>query len=130
MVVQWMLICAATISVVFFLMMRRPPRSTRTDTLFPDTALFRSDRDRFADETQVDVAFDPRMGVGFAAPYLFGEDEVGVLARTADGAAAEPGDPADDFLVDLARQHHLGDFGGHGVGDAQAPDEVDRKSVV
>src|SRR3546814_17502786 len=27
---------------VFFLMIRRPPRSTRTDTLFPFTTLFRS----------------------------------------------------------------------------------------
>src|SRR3546814_13099433 len=27
---------------VFFLMRRRPPRSTRTDTLFPYTTLFRS----------------------------------------------------------------------------------------
>src|SRR3546814_7384468 len=28
--------------LVFFLMIRRPPRSTRTDTLFPYTPLFRS----------------------------------------------------------------------------------------
>src|SRR3546814_20426657 len=28
--------------VIFFLMIRRPPRSTRTDTLFPYTTLFRS----------------------------------------------------------------------------------------
>src|SRR3546814_7253164 len=28
----------------FFLMIRRPPRSTRTDTLFPYTTLFRSER--------------------------------------------------------------------------------------
>src|SRR3546814_18604344 len=28
----------------FFLMLRRPPRSTRTDTLFPYTTLFRSAR--------------------------------------------------------------------------------------
>src|SRR3546814_10155732 len=27
---------------LFFLMLRRPPRSTRTDTLFPYTTLFRS----------------------------------------------------------------------------------------
>src|SRR3546814_7252853 len=27
---------------IFFLMLRRPPRSTRTDTLFPYTTLFRS----------------------------------------------------------------------------------------
>src|SRR3546814_17216181 len=30
--------------VCVFLMIRRPPRSTRTDTLFPYTTLFRSDR--------------------------------------------------------------------------------------
>src|SRR3546814_3724211 len=30
------------IDVFFFLMIRRPPRSTRTDTLFPYTTLFRS----------------------------------------------------------------------------------------
>src|SRR3546814_11732875 len=30
------------IFVIFFLMRRRPPRSTRTDTLFPYTTLFRS----------------------------------------------------------------------------------------
>src|SRR3546814_18332484 len=29
---------------VFFLLLRRPPRSTRTDTLFPYTTLFRSPR--------------------------------------------------------------------------------------
>src|SRR3546814_12137630 len=28
--------------IFFFLMLRRPPRSTRTDTLFPYTTLFRS----------------------------------------------------------------------------------------
>src|SRR3546814_17418623 len=31
---------------VFFLMLRRPPGSTRTDTLFPYTTLFRSVRRR------------------------------------------------------------------------------------
>src|SRR3546814_11565288 len=34
--------CASLIVLVFFLMIRRPPRSTRTDTLFPYTTLFRS----------------------------------------------------------------------------------------
>src|SRR3546814_20457480 len=32
------------IILFFFLMIRRPPRSTRTDTLFPYTTLFRSTR--------------------------------------------------------------------------------------
>src|SRR3546814_4224296 len=31
-------------SIFFFLIRRRPPRSTRTDTLFPYTTLFRSER--------------------------------------------------------------------------------------
>src|SRR3546814_13839455 len=35
--------------LIFFLMIRRPPRSTRTDTLFPYTTLFRS-------------VFEPRVG--------------------------------------------------------------------
>src|SRR3546814_5120722 len=33
----------------FFLMIRRPPRSTRTDTLFPYTTLFRSEKLRAVD---------------------------------------------------------------------------------
>src|SRR3546814_14724157 len=37
----------------FFLMIRRPPRSTRTDTLFPYTTLFRSaDADIVADTVE------------------------------------------------------------------------------
>src|SRR3546814_15158706 len=35
--------CLFYIVSFFFLMIRRPPRSTRTDTLFPYTTLFRSD---------------------------------------------------------------------------------------
>src|SRR3546814_18946768 len=37
---MWCLICHDLF--LFFLMIRRPPRSTRTDTLFPYTTLFRS----------------------------------------------------------------------------------------
>src|SRR3546814_15129848 len=35
-------ICSLSFIFFFFLMIRRPPRSTRTDTLFPYTTLFRS----------------------------------------------------------------------------------------
>src|SRR3546814_14907797 len=34
--------CFSVLVYFFFLMIRRPPRSTRTDTLFPYTTLFRS----------------------------------------------------------------------------------------
>src|SRR3546814_18877825 len=42
--VRWLLSYDA---LFFFLMIRRPPRSTRTDTLFPYTTLFRSDASLF-----------------------------------------------------------------------------------
>src|SRR3546814_13009741 len=35
-------VCIVMFLCFFFLMIRRPPRSTRTDTLFPYTTLFRS----------------------------------------------------------------------------------------
>src|SRR3546814_7308058 len=35
-------VCLCVLFFLFFLMIRRPPRSTRTDTLFPYTTLFRS----------------------------------------------------------------------------------------
>src|SRR3546814_3670279 len=38
---------------VFFLMIRRPPRSTRTDTLFPYTTLFRSSENPGGTSTMV-----------------------------------------------------------------------------
>src|SRR3546814_9857123 len=37
-----MVLRAFLLFAFFFLILRRPPRSTRTDTLFPDTTLFRS----------------------------------------------------------------------------------------
>src|SRR3546814_7072427 len=36
------IVLLSCLSCFFFLMIRRPPRSTRTDTLFPYTTLFRS----------------------------------------------------------------------------------------
>src|SRR3546814_4364438 len=43
-------------------MVRRPPRSTRTDTLFPDTTLFRSHLRQRADDRHVRVAGHRRFG--------------------------------------------------------------------
>src|SRR3546814_19841505 len=46
----------------FFLMIRRPPRSTRTDTLFPYTTLFRSGRRSARRAGGRPVALHPRIG--------------------------------------------------------------------
>src|SRR3546814_20279206 len=48
----FVLVCCGQ-TLVFFLMIRRPPRSTRTDPLFPYTTLFRSE-----------TAFDAALGAG------------------------------------------------------------------
>src|SRR3546814_12345334 len=54
--------------VVCFLMIRRPPRSTRTDTLFPYTTLFRSrDSHRVTREPWVAQA-----AVGVSSQWLVG----------------------------------------------------------
>src|SRR3546814_15393039 len=42
--------CGGAFLLFFFLMIRRPPRSTRTDTLFPYTTLFRSHVARWGGE--------------------------------------------------------------------------------
>src|SRR3546814_3352944 len=63
----------------FFLRIRRPPRSTRTDTLFPYTTLFRSKSAGFRGR---------RYGVRRAEP----EPEDQRRAGLAPGAALRPGD--------------------------------------
>src|SRR3546814_17979133 len=39
---RWIMCSSGVLILVLFVMIRRPPRSTRTDTLFPYTTLFRS----------------------------------------------------------------------------------------
>src|SRR3546814_20277974 len=48
---------------LFFLMIRRPPRSTRTDTLFPYTTLFRS---KIPEDDKTFQAALAQLGVGVA----------------------------------------------------------------
>src|SRR3546814_6668693 len=59
----------------FFLMIRRPPRSTRTDTLFPYTTLFRSSTLRpyvFASATIKSTTFWPgKLSPFFSLPPLW-----------------------------------------------------------
>src|SRR3546814_4401699 len=72
---------------VFFLMIRRPPRSTRTDTLFPYTTLFRSG------------CVVGRGGLDGPAVAL-----AGLPSQGADGLAGVA--PARDCEQDDAGQHH------------------------
>src|SRR3546814_14336189 len=56
----------------FFLMIRRPPRSTRTDTLFPYTTLFRS-------TNFIDKAFHFRRQLGRLPPISRSEEHTSEL---------------------------------------------------
>src|SRR3546814_15614326 len=93
-------------------MIRRPPRSTRTDTLFPSTTLFRSKRRERATRAQADIgiaradeavtAQDVRLATALAWVDLFyakkrlkeldlldaglGDLQAAVTARLASGA--------------------------------------------
>src|SRR3546814_14698179 len=55
-----MLICMFLLFFFFCLMIRRPPRSTRTDTLFPYTTLFRSRAGRCCAAASAEVLRPPR----------------------------------------------------------------------
>src|SRR3546814_15400256 len=61
-------LCLVFVVALFFLMIRRPPRSTRTDTLFPYTTLFRS-LDRIARGRVLD---DAGLPIGADTPYRAG----------------------------------------------------------
>src|SRR3546814_1269490 len=61
--------------IVFFLMRRRPPRSTRTDTLFPYTTLFRSDTAVTATHFPILDDASVRLQPGFR--HMGGNDTIG-----------------------------------------------------
>src|SRR3546814_2104825 len=82
----------------FFLMIRRPPRSTRTDTLFPYTTLFRSRLPR-----------GRRKVMGHeqgAAPRC--RQRVGLSAGGADRSPVAPRAPAP--LLDLRSEEHTSEL--------------------
>src|SRR3546814_12654425 len=53
----------------FFLMIRRPPRSTRTDTLFPYTTLFRSPGVLYRAGVVAGAGYEPAVGRQTAARH-------------------------------------------------------------
>src|SRR3546814_19013704 len=80
--------------IFFFLMIRRPPRSTRTDTLFPYTTLFRS-----RDGARWRVRTAPRSA-------LRGHRDGGVVGAVADAPARLRGEELRPHRADARRAVH------------------------
>src|SRR3546814_11930870 len=78
---------------LIFLMIRRPPRSTRTDTLFPYTTLFRSDR-RFVQDLRPQPAPAPRRHPRRRLPGAAGARAV-ARGRHSDRHARTPHGPVE-----------------------------------
>src|SRR3546814_11820669 len=113
--------------VIFcFLMIRPPPRSTRTDTLFPYTTLFRSGDD----PTRIGERFDEeRAGVlvngGGEGGGIVGVDEAAFPAHLAKALAKL----VDRAAIELVRGHDIAarlhkrvkddDLGGVAAGDCK-----------
>src|SRR3546814_7159778 len=77
-------------------MMRRPPRSTRTDTLFPYTTLFRSDRAIWLDARAYVGRDRGRRGARlWAGGAVGGCDETADFRRPAPSAPAKARDRPD-----------------------------------
>src|SRR3546814_14241469 len=90
-------------------MIRRPPRSPVTDTLFPYTTLFRSDLRAQAANGPVDARVRMRtVGIGEALGLV--ADRVGHAGRAEDAVADEalPALPAD--RRDQFAGNHVGDI--------------------
>src|SRR3546814_4943737 len=93
---------------MFFLMIRRPPRSTRTDTLFPYTTLFRSHCTRprsLDDHSRSRVFVDRRRRVAAELrrrPRLFRKGD-GVLVRQMASRAADRSEEHTSELQSLMR---------------------------
>src|SRR3546814_785642 len=118
---------------IFFLSIRRPPRSTRTDTLFPYTTLFRSvgDRNR-GEEAQVGRTGDRarrldgrrvELPVGLVqVDLLLPEGQRPATGAEGDGRHAQPVPVEGDRRLDVAdRQHEMVQrVDGNGGGPAHA----------
>src|SRR3546814_18143943 len=80
-------------------MIRRPPRSTRTDTLFPYTTLFRS-----IYQSLLTYSFDLKPQPGLAKSWEISEDGLNTTFHLQEGVKWHDGKPftADDVVFSLA----------------------------
>src|SRR3546814_8529160 len=128
--------------IFFFLMIRRPPRSTRTDTLFPYTTLFRSFLQHLGKVHAVALAARELADLLLlvAAPEVEGADIGARLSLVL--AELNDVEPAGDFfphrlvsgegvaaLVDIAELHGVADAQAAAVGLLLAGDHAEPRGL-
>src|SRR3546814_6387920 len=118
-------------------MIRRPPRSTRTDTLFPYTTLFRSGDGPAARAHRVHPLFLRRRELGLVAPapthITFGAHRFAHLGRAirlqpCAGVGAELIEIGHGILNSSCQRRLASSGLGRGVSSQETPD-LDRKST-
>src|SRR3546814_14397936 len=127
-----------SVHLVFFLIIRLPPRSTRTDTLFPYTTLFRSPAHRRLGRrrTMRAAARRGRRQLPFLYPQSPGPDLCDLLAPR-PASVAEQGRLIRRKGIPRERPEHTenaasgaGQDGVAGTPARRAHSSADRKSVV
>src|SRR3546814_13984333 len=96
-------------------MIRRPPRSTRTDTLFPYTTLFRSLLIARCGRRHDGAAVECAAGHFTEIPLQPGAGEIGFLAAALAAAAGR----ARQLLILAPGQRHMPPFAGNRIGSDQ-----------
>src|SRR3546814_2269250 len=104
-------------------MIRRPPRSTRTDTLFPYTTLFRSDFFELLQPPRFDyrTLVEPHALMSLVVRLFHPSACIGEFAI--HGMAQPPEDAALHLSLEIDRIEHAADIGSH-------PDLVDLDAAV
>src|SRR3546814_5709780 len=105
------MICVITYVICFFLMIRRPPRSTRTDTLFPYTTLFRSiETDKATMEFEaVDEGTIAKILVPEGTDEVKGGTVIAVMTGEGEDASATSAAPTEEAKAPAAEPKEQAD---------------------
>src|SRR3546814_2376227 len=145
--------CFGSLLFLYFLMIRRPPRSTRTDTLFPYTPLFRSERGDEQEQAHghrrpvpahpLERAPRPRRQVALVAQRPLREErvDVGQQRERPQGGEGAPHDPhqrhrrralrlEEEAVPQRKRAALVSGRGGRGRGHAPASEATSRVKYV
>src|SRR3546814_11898759 len=98
-------------TLFFFLMKRRPPRSTRTDTLFPYTTLFRSHAGAGADICEDEGAVAAHL-LRVAVHHLEARTDKGRQIDLVDHKHVRTGYAGPTLARDLVPRRHVDDIDG------------------